>query len=83
VTVTNTIGEIAYDYYEFFVNDAPVTGAMTFKADGSTDFLNRIVPIDSLNEITLSSWYDQGDDKEQKLKLKVYIYLKKLVGITE
>jgi hypothetical protein len=34
VTVTNTMGDVAYDIYEFFLNDSPFTGDMGVNVAG-------------------------------------------------
>ena len=33
-TVTNSKGDIAYDIYEFFLNDSPFVGAMSVSVAG-------------------------------------------------
>lgn len=35
VTVTNSFGDIAYDIYEFFLNDSPFTGDMGANVAGN------------------------------------------------
>jgi hypothetical protein len=35
VTVTNSFGDIAYDIYEFFLNDSPFTGDMAVSVAGN------------------------------------------------
>ncbi len=35
ITVKNTAGDIAYDIYEFFLNDSPFTGDMGINVAGS------------------------------------------------
>jgi len=34
VTVTNSFGDVAYDIYEFFLNDSPFTGDMAVSVAG-------------------------------------------------
>lgn len=52
-TVTNSIGEIAYDIYEFYLNEAPQSGITNFTVVGETG--SGTAPT-SLYNLTLSNW---------------------------
>jgi hypothetical protein len=48
VTVTNSMGDIAYDIYEFFVNASPFTGDLLANLAGKPGVTNNFAAIDQL-----------------------------------
>ena len=80
-TVTNSAGEIAYDIYEFYLNDSPFVGTMDVSLVGELSNSTGTA-VNSLFHITLTKWYDSPDDSYQKLKLKVYVIKAIKVGNT-
>jgi hypothetical protein len=59
-TVTNTAGDIAYDIYEFYINDSPHAGTIEIDFDGVVKLTGNAV--DSLVHVNLGTWYDSADD---------------------
>lgn len=57
VTVVNSLGEIAYDIYEFYQNQPPVAGDSTILAVTNSG-LGGGVAGDSIYRMTLKSWED-------------------------
>ena len=70
VTVTNEQGEVAYDIYEFYINDAPNVGEIAISAH---DESGNGTAIDSLYHIQLTNWYDSTDDTELQIWNKIYL----------
>ena len=81
VTVKNSLGDIAYDFYEFYINDPPNVGTTTYKILNEPDN-SKGTAMESLWRISLSGWYDKADDPTQRLKLKIYMILKQAIGVT-
>jgi hypothetical protein len=63
VTVKNSFGDIAYDIYEFFMNDSPFTGDMAVNLAGLPTFTQGFRAVDDLIQVNLTKWYDSSDDK--------------------
>jgi hypothetical protein len=62
VTVTNSKGDIAYDIYEFFVNNSPFVGDMGLQVAGNPYKTSGFSAVDDLLQINLTKWYDSSDD---------------------
>jgi hypothetical protein len=73
VTVRNTAGDIAYDIYEFFVNDSPFVNDMDVAVADMPSITAGFKAIDHLIRVNLTKWYDSSDDKEQKLMMKIHL----------
>jgi len=69
VTVTNSAGDIAYDIYEFYLNDPPVVGTLTSTVTGGSGASGTALT--SLYHLKLSDWYDSSDDFSQQLEFSV------------
>lgn len=82
VTVTNTEGDIAYDIYEFFLNDSPFTGDMSVAVADQPTITSNFKAVDHLIKVNLTKWYDSSDDKEQKLRMKIHLIKSMKVGNT-
>lgn len=48
VTVQNTAGDIAYDIYEFFLNDSPFVGDMAVGVAGQSSITTGFRAVDHL-----------------------------------
>lgn len=67
-TVTNEIGEIASDIYEFYINESPVVGNTTISVlDGN----GNGTALSSIYNITLANWYDSSTIST--IKYKIYM----------
>lgn len=62
VTVTNSYGDIAYDIYEFFLNDSPFTGDMGANVAGNYIATSSFQAVNDLIQVNLTRWYDSSDD---------------------
>jgi hypothetical protein len=80
VTVTNSFGDVAYDIYEFFLNDSPFTGDMAVSVAGVPTVTTTFKAVDHLIMVNLTKWYDSSDDKDQKLKMKIHLIKSMKVG---
>lgn len=79
-TVSNSAGDIAYDIYEFFLNDSPFVGNLTITKVG--ELANSTGTVMSTTwRIDLTNWYDSPDDAYQTLKLKVFAIRNYKVGL--
>lgn len=64
-TVKNSKGDIAYDIYEFFLNDSPFVGNMSIYVAGNPNLVNPVFQVvNQLIMVQLGTWYDSADDKE-------------------
>ncbi len=81
VTVWNTMGDIAYDIYEFFVNDSPFVNDMDVSVAGMAS-ITTFKAVDHFLRVNLTKWYDSSDDKVQKLKMKIHLIKSQKVGNT-
>lgn len=82
VTVKNSIGDIAYDIYEFFLNDSPFTGDMAVQVAGNWQATSGFQAATDLLQVNLTKWYDSSDDTSQQLKMKVHLVRSFKVGNT-
>lgn len=80
VTVTNTAGDIAYDIYEFFLNDSPFTGDMAVQVADQPLITSAFKAVDHLIQVNLTKWYDSSDDKVQMLRMKIHLIKSMKVG---
>lgn len=62
MTVTNSIGDIAYDIYEFFLNDSPFTGEMGIAIANNLTVGTGFSAVDDVLRVNLTKWYDSSDD---------------------
>ena len=69
VTISNSVGDVASDYAEFFLNESPRVGtnSLTLNTLGATPS-----SFSTGYSIALSNWYDSLDDTTQKLDFKVF-----------
>lgn len=74
VTVTNTKGEIAYDLYEFFLNNSPFIGKYNIMVAGNPT-KTTISCVDDLIQVNLINWYDSPDDTVQMLQMKIHLII--------
>ena len=59
----NCTGDIAYDIYEFFVNDSPFVNDMEHAVANAPSIKSGFKAIDHLIRVNLTKWYDSSDDK--------------------
>lgn len=80
ITVTNSKGDIAYDIYEFFLNDSPFTGDMGVAVANDPTITSGFKAVDHLLQVNLTRWYDSSDDTSQQLKMKIHLIKSQKVG---
>ncbi|CDW88139.1 neurohypophysial n-terminal domain containing protein [Stylonychia lemnae] len=72
VTVQNSLGEIAYDIYEFFQNQPPTVGNSTITVLTNPGLGNG-TSIDSIFKMTLTNWEDTLFHGDDPMKFKLYM----------
>jgi len=82
VTVINSFGDIAYDIYEFFLNDSPFVGEMGASVADNSLITSNFKAVDHVLRVNLTRWYDSSDDTSQQLKMKVHLVRSMKVGNT-
>lgn len=82
MTVTNSLGEVAFDLVEFFLNDSPFVGNMTISLVDEPA-TSKGTSMRSLFQINLTKWYDSTDDPYQMLKIKVVAIKTFYVGLSK
>eukprot|EP00347_Sterkiella_histriomuscorum_P007679 403347989 len=78
--VSNSKGDVAYDIYEFFLNDSPFLGDIAITKVGEPSNSTG-TSVDTVWRIDLTNWYDSPDDSVQMLKLKVFVIRNYKVGL--
>lgn len=73
-TVNNSLGDVDYDIYEFYINSPPNVGTMNLTIDGLSD-ITQGSAASSLYHMNLQNWYDNGSDLIQTLKLKIFMFI--------
>lgn len=72
VTVQNSLGEIAYDIYEFYQNQPPTAGNSTLKVLTNSGLGNG-TSINTIYSMTLTNWEDSTVHGDDPLKFKLYM----------